>query len=349
MKQPCTGPKQQGLTLVELMVAMALSLLLMVGATSMFLGSKKTFKVQEESARIQENVRYVVTRMIQDISPAGFYGCAPSAQDGTSQIHSTVSSGNPLYNFSEAITGEDGGNPDNPEAGDGPNNSDSLTVRFALPDVSLPVIAPMTAADRSIHVDSSHPAYDELAPGDIIAVSDCSLLAVFMITGKGANGDLAHSAETTVRGVTNSAAEETTHYFGGEPHSSATVLKMEAVTYDLGITLDDKETETTDDDTTISSLYATRLGGNRQQILSGVENFQVSYGIDSTPTPDGTSDRYIDWDAVVTNNLRNRIASLRITLTMNSGSPISGTDGISQGLKENIEFVVKLRNRLTDL
>ena len=325
---------QKGLTLIELMIAMVLSLLLMAGAASMFLGSKKTFKVQEESARIQENIRYVVTRMITDISPAGFYGCAPSTQDGVSQVHSTVASANPFFDFNDAITGLEGG---------GPNNSDSLTVRFALPEVSLPVIAPMTALNRAVRVDNTHPAYNALAQGDIIAVSDCSLVAVFMITNTpGANGQLAH----TVGGATNSSAG-TTHYFGGEPHSTATVIKMDAVTYALGTTINTQNTTTTDDDTTISSLFATRLGGNRQQILSGVEGFQVEYGIDDSDPPDSTSDRYVTWTTA--QPLQNRIASIRISLAINSGNPVPGTTGINADFAENITFTVKLRNRLTDL
>ncbi|MFC1602158.1 PilW family protein [Pseudomonadota bacterium] len=329
---------QEGFTLVELMIAMVLSLLLMAGAGSMFLGSKKTFKVQEESARIQENVRYVVTRMITDISPAGFYGCAPSAQDGSSQIESTVASSDGLYTFDESITGIEGG---------GPNNSDSLTVRFARPEFSLPIIAPMTALDRAVRVDSNHPAYDELEEGDIIAVSDCGLLAAFMITNEpGGDGRIEHTVGPSVDGVSNST-EGTTHYFGGEPHSTATVIKMDAVTYDLGTTTNTQDTSSTDDDTTISSLYATRLGGNRDEILSGVENFQVTYGIDDSNPPDSTSDRYVTWTNAQA--LQNRIASIRISLAINSGNPISGTTGINQNFTENIEFTVKLRNRLTDL
>ncbi len=333
MKPLQTNQRQKGLTLVELMVAMILSLLLIAGASSMFLGSKKTFKVQEESARIQENIRYVVSRMIRDISPAGFYGCAPSAQDGKSQIHSTVTSEDGLYDFSHAITGAEGG-----------NTPDSLTVRFALPESSLPITAPMTPQDTTVQVDSTHPAYSQFEAGDIITVSDCSLIAAFMVTNKpGDNGHLEHRSGVSIKGVTNSKAE-TTHYFGGKSYSSAMAIKMDAVTYDLGKTTSGDA----EDETTISSLYAKRLGGLRQEILSGVEDFQVSYGIDDTDPPDGASDRYISWDTIAEKE-KNRIASLRITLTINSGKPIPGATGISQDSKEDIEFVVKLRNRLADL
>ncbi len=336
MKQLYKKSAQEGLTLIEMMIAMALSLLLMAGATSMFLGSKKTFKVQEESARIQENMRYVVTRMIKDISPAGFLGCAPSAQEGASQVKSTVVASHAFSDFGEAITGEEGGD----------NEPDKLTVRFALPEFSLPIIAPMTASDSAVRVDDSSEVYTKnYKTGDIIAVSDCSLSAVFMVTNAGADGKLAH----VVDGNTTNSTEGTTHYFGGEPYSSATVMKMDAVTYDLERKTDTKDTPATDDDTTTSHLYATRLGGSRQEILSGVEDFQVEYGIDNTAIPDGTSDLYINWTAVTAGNLENRIASLRITLGLSSGKPINSAESTNTDFAQEIKFVVKLRNRLTDL
>jgi len=124
---------------------------------------------------------------------------------------------------------------------------------------------------------------------------------------------------------------------------------MDAVTYDLGKKTNNQGTPADDDDTTTISLYAKRLGGPRQEILSGVEDLQISYGIDDTDPPDGTSDRYISWDTIAEKD-KDRIASLHIALTINSGKPIPGVTGISQdGFKEKIEFVVKLRNRLADL
>ncbi|MCF6353495.1 MAG: PilW family protein [Candidatus Polarisedimenticolaceae bacterium] len=331
--------RERGLTLVELMVAMILSLLLMAGASSMFLGSKKTFKVQEESARIQENIRYIVSRMVKDISPAGFYGCAPSAQNGASQIKSTVrkdEDAGGLYNFSHAVTGTEGGD----------NDADTLTIRYALPEYSLPVIAPMTPQDDAVVVDSAHPAYAELEAGDIITVSDCSTIAAFMLTSK-TNGKLEHAIGTPVDGVYN-VATESTHYFGSAHYSSATAIKMNAITYELDTKTQDQDTDTDTDDTTISALYATRLGGARQEILSGVEDFQVSYGIDITSPPDGTSDRYVDWSSVE-GEFENRIASLRITLTISSGKPVPKAEDGGPDFTEKIEFVVKLRNRLADL
>lgn len=52
--------QQQGLSLVELMVALALGMLLMTGIIQVFLSSKQTYAANEASARMQENGRFAL-------------------------------------------------------------------------------------------------------------------------------------------------------------------------------------------------------------------------------------------------------------------------------------------------
>ena len=48
---------QRGFTLVELMVALAVSLLLLAGVIQVYLSSKQAYRVQDNVARIQESGR----------------------------------------------------------------------------------------------------------------------------------------------------------------------------------------------------------------------------------------------------------------------------------------------------
>lgn len=68
-------PAQRGVTLVELMVAMVVGLILVLGATQMLLGSKQSFLLQQQLAVMQENARFVLARMSRDIRQAGMFGC----------------------------------------------------------------------------------------------------------------------------------------------------------------------------------------------------------------------------------------------------------------------------------
>ncbi len=63
---------QQGFSLVELMIAMLLGLLLLVGVVNLFLGSSQTYRLQEALFRVQESGRFALDIMQRDLLNAGF-------------------------------------------------------------------------------------------------------------------------------------------------------------------------------------------------------------------------------------------------------------------------------------
>ena len=67
---------QGGFTLVELMVAMLISLLLMGGVIQVFSSSSKSYRNHEGLSRIQENGRFAMEFLSRDIRMADFWGCA---------------------------------------------------------------------------------------------------------------------------------------------------------------------------------------------------------------------------------------------------------------------------------
>ncbi len=64
-----------GFSLVELLIAMALGLMLTLGVLQVFLASKDSFVLQQRSAAMQENARFLLGRLAQDIRLAGQFGC----------------------------------------------------------------------------------------------------------------------------------------------------------------------------------------------------------------------------------------------------------------------------------
>lgn len=73
-----TTSKQQGLTLVEMMVAILLSLILSAGVIQIYLGNKQTYSFHEAMSRNQENGRYTMEVLSRDLRMAGFTGCPPT-------------------------------------------------------------------------------------------------------------------------------------------------------------------------------------------------------------------------------------------------------------------------------
>jgi type IV pilus assembly protein PilW len=95
--------KTRGVTLVELMIALVISTIVLLGVATVYSSTKRSYKVQEEMARLQENARYAFAVMAQDIRGAGFVGCNP-------KINSLLDETDPdfdyaLYDFQAGVDG----------------------------------------------------------------------------------------------------------------------------------------------------------------------------------------------------------------------------------------------------
>jgi type IV pilus assembly protein PilW len=64
----------RGLSLIELMVALVIGSILMIGAVSVYVQSRKTFAVNEAVARLQENARYALSMIEPDLRLANHWG-----------------------------------------------------------------------------------------------------------------------------------------------------------------------------------------------------------------------------------------------------------------------------------
>jgi len=75
IRQPA-NPRHRvlGITLIELMVALSIGSFLMIGAVTVFMQSRTTFRVNESVSRLQENARFVLDAMEPDLRMAHFWG-----------------------------------------------------------------------------------------------------------------------------------------------------------------------------------------------------------------------------------------------------------------------------------
>lgn len=73
-KRKSTIKRQTGMSLVELMIAMLIGLLLSAAIITVYLSNKKTFWDTEAAASLQENSRFAMKLIVNDLRLAGFYG-----------------------------------------------------------------------------------------------------------------------------------------------------------------------------------------------------------------------------------------------------------------------------------
>lgn len=72
MKTMTRNNRQQGLTLIEIMVALVISLFLLAGLLQLFIGTRQSARIQENLSRVQENGRYAIDYLGRVIRLAGY-------------------------------------------------------------------------------------------------------------------------------------------------------------------------------------------------------------------------------------------------------------------------------------
>ncbi|MEJ1164085.1 PilW family protein [Variovorax sp. CCNWLW186] len=131
--------RQCGMTLVELMVAAAIGLMVVLAATATFLGSRQLFAANAEAQSVEDSLRFAAAVVRGMVRQAGYTDYAPDrvGSDGTVVIGSSAnlmaSADDPsdldivgASNARVSFTGESHGSHNSR----GVNGSDSLRVRF---------------------------------------------------------------------------------------------------------------------------------------------------------------------------------------------------------------------------
>lgn len=73
----------RGFGLIELLVALALGLVVVLGVTQIFIAAKNTYVSQNAAANMQEDARFVLSKMIQEIRMVGMFGCLATIADAS--------------------------------------------------------------------------------------------------------------------------------------------------------------------------------------------------------------------------------------------------------------------------
>ncbi len=72
--QSSEGRLQRGLSLVELMVALAIGAFLLAGAISVFGKTRDLYRTNDATARLQETARYAMSTIEADLRMANYWG-----------------------------------------------------------------------------------------------------------------------------------------------------------------------------------------------------------------------------------------------------------------------------------
>lgn len=319
--------RQRGLSLIELMVAMTISLILIAGVIQIYLSTRQTHVMQDGMARMQEHARFALDRLTQEIGAAGFLGCMRSGDNEYPVVNTLSNQGAAgRYDFGTAVFGVDN---------TGVGGTDILTIRRGGSGGGIRLTAPMTTALDNLQLDSADGAYAQLEQFDILAVSDCFSASVFMITNdpRTSGGLIQHAPSITATSGPNTGQSNATNdlqfIYGTETASVTNAYQVTGTTYFV-----DASTSGSG-----NSLYINTVDANNE-LIEGVEDFQVQYGVNIDG--DLGVDRYVDAGNVTDGGTDwNDVVALRITLRINTVVPVQSGNTLSK----TFTTTIRLRNR----
>lgn len=195
---------QNGLTLIELMIAMMLGVFLMVGILKIFSSSKQAYKLQENLSRLQENGRFAMDFITKDVRMAGYTGCSKA-------LPATV----PINTITEQTktNGVDGGNnlPDTLNFQYAKSCSGQLTTKMSSP-----------AVNSNIQIGANNCG---IKANSTLLIGDCAGSDVFSAASVTNTTD--SNSKTTASTVTNATALTKTYDVDAE------LFTFQSVTYNI--------------------------------------------------------------------------------------------------------------------
>jgi type IV pilus assembly protein PilW len=297
MKNSSSPQLQSGINMVEIMIALLIGVFLIGGLIQMFIGSKKTYNLQDASSRLQENGRFAAEFISVDVHDADFWGCI------TDKL-------NVLYPIGVApvvgLSGVDNDDAD-PDIIDG---TDSITLRgFKSDAILVTEDSGNTAAPLVIAKNTA----GNLKKDDWVIVTDCKFADVFQVVSL-TNGPTADTFRLNHRPFL-------IPYGAG-----AQIFKWYGVTYDIREGANKQPALFKSE----FELDGTPIGG-AQELVEGIENMQILYGEDTDlpENTDGLPNYYLSGSAADAVNLDN-VKGVRISLLAQSennlaSKPISYT------------------------
>jgi type IV pilus assembly protein PilW len=294
--RPSRG-RSAGMSLIELLVAMTIGVVLIFGAAQVYIDSSKTYSINESTARLQENARYALSVLEPDIRMANYWGLVKGAGlvDGQAPqfIGSAAAPQSPLGGAAASTCGINFGL-DLRLYIEGTNDSYTHTGACAAFGTAMPNADTVTIRRASEALDNAIAASGPLRI--------CSTrTAGSLVTDS--TGGLCASVPTDAQ-----INDLIVHlYYVDQTSSQAGVpsLRRKFLTATAAPDFQDEE------------------------IVSGVEDMQVQYGVDLTGgngVTGGAATEYLDAGPTLTNLLNGtaQIVSVRIWILTRADAPETG-------------------------
>jgi type IV pilus assembly protein PilW len=328
-RHPLPG-RSQGLTLIELMISLALGMLVILSVGYAYIGSRTTFRQQDALGRMQENARFVFETLSNDIRMVGYAGSLCGLLD-TDVVNALPSPTNWDKDIFSTL----------------PQNGIPLRgyedAATTAPDVSGTVYAGTSSDALSVlHADSTREYVVNAAAAAGAAIS-------FSGTAP-ANGNVV---------VTDCGNAKPRQAFALASNVNALTTPIAAQSRIMPLIANLYFVKANGDGT--PSIYRKSGAAIPQELVEGVEDMQITYGIDTSPacaTNDGGADQYVTAKDIEDNTVAlacttaerwKKVLAVRVTLSMRSvedGITTAVQPAGDRRLRKTFTTTIAARNRL---
>lgn len=342
----CPHRRQQGLSLVEILVALLLGAVITVGIVQMFTANRMTYQVNMGQARLQENARFAMDFITASMRMAGYHGCS-GRTDILNVLDGPVNAVD-QFDMDDAITGHTGqGGGWTPALDSLPADIDTaaiapgtdvLVMRTVLDDgIGFTGQTPANSAQSfvTLPIDCSSADCENYEPGTVIMASDCVKTAIFMITnstGQPNTDDmlLVHNTGTTINGFSNGS--NPIDQLGDSFNDDASVFRIGSEVFYIA---PGAGTNNAGDMTL--ALWRKRGQEAPVELVSGIQGLRLLYGEDTDG--DRVPNRYRSIHQV---GNRGNIVTIRVTISVTS------VDAVADGdvLQRDFTKTIAIRNRI---
>jgi type IV pilus assembly protein PilW len=290
-----------GLSLIELMVSLTIGSLLLVGAVFVYTQSRSTYRVSDTVARLQENARYALSVIEPDLQLAGNYGFS---NDGN--VFTFVSNGSTNGIPMSGLT---------PAAQPVLSSDQSCLDNFAV--------------YLSVNVEGANGDYGLKCP-PLTEKGDKQLTqraGTDRLTIRRASGRATQPTAGTVQILTNRLSQKSDQFIFADGVSPDPVIANRNEVRDLLVRSYYVATDTEKPARTgVPALRVQALEPGPtfvdREVISGVEDFQVEFGIESgLNSSSGIAERYVSPNAVPAGF---RVVSVRVSLVLRADQPEPG-------------------------
>ena len=291
--------RQRGLSLVELLVALALSAVLATGLYRIVLANQQSMALTDTYARAQEAARSALDLLQFDMRMAGFQGCVNDITSVNNGLATNPATGyDPLlHDFAVPIQVFDNYDPlVNPSiAGVQPAAGTDVFISRAAISSDLYVAKTPATTAAALQVAGPLAQLKAIKEGSVVMVSDCENADIFAVSGLTGAGSRQLLHNTNVSDGPNNAGIALAEQYA---HGSQ-ILLMNTVAYFVA----PSQLVKTADGTAVNSLYRVSAvdGGTAMELVPYIDDMQLRYGVDTDNS--GSPDTYLTGQQILSSGL----------------------------------------------